>query len=144
MKSWIWTHFRYDVMSRDCTNLRTTPSLFKRWTCIAKVFAWIFGLLGAILSCSVYLWSAHLLKYGVAQTHPKRNKTSYKYLCIMLHDYGILTCTWYFHVYVYIDKCKAMNMKIYIYIYIYVCTYMVWALWHDWDVTTCVRHLRWL
>ena len=65
MKSWIWTHFRYDVMSRDRTNLRTTPSLFTKMSLYSKGFcldiwtSWCyFELLGLSLECAfTKIWS---------------------------------------------------------------------------------------
>ena len=90
MKSWIWTHFRYDVMSRDCTNLRTTPSLFKKMSPYSEGFClhiWTtwgyFELLGLSLECAfTKTWS-----------DPNPFKTKQNLLQIPLYyvrDYGIM------------------------------------------------------
>ena len=91
-------------MPRVCTNLRTTPGLFKKWRhealcnegfCLDIWTTWgYFELLCLSLECAfIKIWS-----------DPNPSKTTYKYHnelrngCIMLRDYGILNSMWYFHV----------------------------------------------
>ena len=64
----IWIHFRYNVMPRVCTNLRTTPGLFKKWRhealynegfCLDIWTTWgYFELLYLYLECAfIKIWS---------------------------------------------------------------------------------------
>ena len=75
-----------------------------------------------------------------SQSHCSHFQTKTGHFYIVCQRLIVDVCT-----HIYIDVC------IYIYGMSHCCSQLstltsslVWVLWHDWDVTTCVGHLRWL